>query len=167
MSVRSRKEEKILERLIFYSIAGAVFLLDFFSKQMVIQHLSLGESIPVIQGFFNLTLVHNTGTAFGMFKNGRYIFIGITGFSIAGLVFFFHYSREKHPLWKYAFGLLLGGALGNLLDRALKGHVIDFLDFYIENYHWYVFNIADSAISIAVALLFLDLLMQKNEAVNI
>jgi signal peptidase II len=166
MSVRTRKEEKILDCLIFYLIAVVIFLLDFFSKQMVIQHLSFGESIPVIQGFFNLTLVHNTGTAFGMFKNGRYIFIGITGFSIAGLLLFFHFSREKHPLWKYAFGLLLGGALGNLLDRAFKGHVIDFLDFYIGNYHWYVFNIADSAISIAVVLLFLDLWMQKKEPVN-
>jgi len=161
MSVRTRKEEKILDCFVLYFIAVFVFLLDFLSKQMVIQYLSYGESIPVIQGFFNLTLVHNTGTAFGMFKNGRLIFVGITTLSIAGLVSFFHFSREKHALWKYAFGLLLGGAVGNLLDRVEKGYVIDFLDFYIGNYHWYVFNIADTAISVAVVLLFLDLFMQR------
>lgn len=121
---------------------------NFFSKL-----LSVGETIPVVKDFFHFTLVHNTGMAFGLFKDHGIVFIVIPVIAIALLVYNIYYYRENEYLSRsyiFAFSLIMGGAFGNLIDRIWIGHVIDFLDFRI----FPVFNIADSAITVgAVTIL--------------
>ena len=154
-------------------VGGSVILLDQISKIYIDSAFHLHESLPVIPQFFSITYVRNPGAAFGIFASQSALFrtVLFTGVSIAALVFLFLmlYQAPKEDRWQMtALSLLLGGAVGNLLDRLRMGEVIDFLDFYIGTYHWPAFNVADSAISIGVTLLLLammrDVKMQKADA---
>ncbi len=115
--------------------------------------LSLGESLPVIHGLLHMSLVHNTGIAFGMFKDKGILFIIFPIIAIILLVFNIYYYRQNEEMlsrsYIFAISLILGGAIGNLIDRISYGYVIDFIDFRI----WPVFNIADTAISIGAILI--------------
>ena len=132
-------------------VIGIVFL-DRASKIFFSDMLSLGESIPVLRNIFHITLVHNTGIAFGLFKNQGIVFIIIPVIAIALIVFNIYYQRsnnEVNPMYIVGFSLILAGAIGNLIDRILFGYVIDFIDFRI----WPVFNLADSAITIGTLII--------------
>jgi len=116
------------------------------------QLLSMGESIPVIRNVFHLTLVHNTGIAFGLFKNQGIVFIVISAIAIIlfSTYLYLHREDERFGLFYiFAFSLIIGGALGNLIDRLYFGYVIDFIDFRV----WPVFNLADSAITIGTIII--------------
>lgn len=143
-------------------IALAVFIFDQLAKKYFSKSLSLGRSIPVIKNVFHLSLVHNTGVAFGLFKNQQALFIIITSIVILYIALALFLNRKQNSLSsRIAFGLILGGACGNLLDRLRLGFIVDFFDFRI----WPVFNIADSAITIGICLLAVDLIMRpKQEA---
>lgn len=143
-------------------IAIAVFLFDQLAKKYISKSLSLGRSIPVIKNVFHLTLVHNSGVAFGLFKNRQAFFIIVTSIVILCIALALFLNRKQNSLSRrIAFGLILGGACGNLLDRLRLGFIVDFFDFRI----WPVFNIADSAITIGICLLAVDLIMRpKQEA---
>ena len=140
--------------LLFLSTATvlSVIVFDRLTKIFFSGRLSLGESIPVIKNIFHFSLVHNTGIAFGMFKDGGIVFIIIPIIAII-FIFFNIYLHRQHKemgwLLVVAFSLILGGALGNLIDRLIFGYVIDFIDFRI----WPVFNIADSAITIGTVII--------------
>ena len=125
-----------------------VLALDQLSKFILNANLALNESIPLVKGVFSLTLVHNRGAAFGIFKNQLYIFIFISVIAIA-LVYSMLKNNKSGKLYSLSLSLILAGALGNLLDRVFLGYVIDFLDFHI----WPVFNIADSAITCGTLIL--------------
>ena len=128
----------------FWSVALAVFILDRVSKFFVLKLIPLNSSIDF--PIFSLTHVLNTGTAFGILKNASWFFvIFAAAVSVFLILKYRTFSLDLQPL----LGLILGGAVGNLLDRLLYGAVIDFVDFHF----WPAFNIADSAISIAVVLL--------------
>lgn len=131
----------------------AVVLLDRVTKVFFSNLLSLGESLPVVRDVLHMTLVHNTGIAFGLFKNQGAVFIIIPIIAVILLVFNIYYYRrsgeELSHLYILAFSLILGGAIGNLADRIIYGYVIDFIDFRI----WPVFNIADSAITIGAVII--------------
>ncbi len=149
--------------LILSAVGGSVILLDQISKIYIDQTFRLHESLPVIPQLFSITYVRNPGAAFGLFADQSSLFrtVLFAGVSIAALVFLFLmlYQAPKEDRWQItALSLLLGGATGNLLDRVRMGEVIDFLDFYIGTYHWPAFNVADSAITIGVAMLLLALL---------
>jgi len=126
--------------------------LDQLTKYLIPQLISPGESVIIIKNFFYITLVHNTGIAFGLFKNQTAIFIIISIVTIV-LIFFSILLRRKyreiHKSELFAFSLILAGAVGNLIDRLRFGYVVDFLDFRI----WPVFNIADSAITVGIILI--------------
>ena len=126
----------------------AVVILDQFSKYIVVENMALGESIPIIEEVFHLTYILNPGAAFGMFAHNRLFFIAIAVIVI-GIIIWARREILASP-WevKAGCGLFLGGAIGNLIDRARQGLVIDFFDFRI----WPVFNIADIAICIGVGL---------------
>ena len=128
---------------------------DRFSKIYFSKALTLGESWPVVRNIFHMTLVHNTGIAFGLFKNQGIVFIVIPIIAIILLVFnIYYYGNNKDDLSRtyiVAFSLILGGAIGNLIDRIYFGYVIDFIDFRI----WPVFNVADSAITIGAMIILL------------
>lgn len=132
----------------------AVVILDQFSKYIVVENMALGESIPIIEEVFHLTYILNPGAAFGMFAHNRPFFIAIAVIVI-GIIIWARREILASP-WevKAGCGLFLGGAIGNLIDRARQGLVIDFFDFRI----WPVFNIADIAICIGVGLIIWNLL---------
>jgi len=132
-----------------------VFILDQLVKHSIQQHFVPGQSLTVIDGFFSLTYVQNPGAAFGMFAYQMPFLIGITLAVIAAILFFY---RQIPPdlLLRLGVGLLLGGALGNLLDRIRFGYVIDYLDFYLSpELAWPTFNLADCAIIGGVCLIVL------------
>lgn len=132
----------------------AVVILDQFSKYIVVENMVLGESIPIIEEVFHLTYILNPGAAFGMFAHNRLFFIAIAVIVI-GIIIWARREILASP-WevKAGCGLFLGGAIGNLIDRARQGLVIDFFDFRI----WPIFNIADIAICIGVGLIIWNLL---------
>lgn len=132
----------------------AVVILDQFSKYIVVENMALGESIPIIEEVFHLTYILNPGAAFGMFAHNRLFFIAIAVIVI-GIIIWTRREILASP-WevKAGCGLFLGGAIGNLIDRARQGLVIDFFDFRI----WPIFNIADIAICIGVGLIIWNLL---------
>lgn len=132
----------------------AVVILDQFSKYIVVENMALGESIPIIEEVFHLTYILNPGAAFGMFAHNRLFFMAIAVIVI-GIIIWARREILASP-WevKAGCGLFLGGAIGNLIDRARQGLVIDFFDFRI----WPVFNIADIAICIGVGLIIWNLL---------
>jgi signal peptidase II len=116
--------------------------------------LTARPQIPIIPGFFALNFVTNTGVAFGIFQ-GFSTLLAFLGLAIvAGLLFYLpRASRLASPVELAALSLVLGGAVGNLVDRARLGHVVDYLDFFIGSYHWPAFNLADSAIFVGVSML--------------
>ena len=138
-------------------IAVAVAALDQASKLLILRRLRPGRAIPAIAGFFNLTLVHNQGTAFGLFYRHGIVFIFLSLATIAALALFYRRLLALGANARWSAGLILGGAAGNLIDRVFRGAVVDFLDFYLtwggEEYHWPAFNLADSVICVGVGLL--------------
>ncbi len=149
------KNDKYAHFDIFLSlfIVAAIVGLDRLSKVFFSHLLQLGESLPIIRNIIHMTLVHNTGIAFGLFKNQGIVFIIIPLIMIVLLIYnFYHYkynSENFSRLYIIAVSLILAGAVGNLIDRIFYGYVIDFIDLRI----WPVFNIADSAITIGAFLL--------------
>ncbi len=132
--------------------------LDQVTKLLVLQNLALGSHIPVGPGFFNLVHVHNKGAAFSLLNSipvgfTRPFFILTTGL-VLGVVGYFWWRLPKTD-WSAALGysLIMGGALGNLIDRVRLGEVVDFLDFYRGGYHWPAFNVADSMVCLGAAVL--------------
>lgn len=148
-------------------VAFVALVLDQITKIAVIKYLDLYERIEVIP-FFNLTHVHNPGAAFSFLGDAggwqRWFFtaiaIGVSGL----LLYWLRKNKATQVSQNLAFTLILGGAIGNVIDRALYGYVIDFLDVYVGNHHWPAFNIADSAICIGAALLLWDAWKQPAES---
>ena len=142
-------------RILFVSVL--LVFADQISKILIRINMSLYESIPVITNFFNLTYVTNDGMAFGInFPFGIYIFSTI---SLIFTVFLFWYLwtiKEEGIVIRTGVALIIAGAVGNLIDRIFLGSVVDFLDFMIGNYHWYVFNFADSYVTVGMGFILYD-----------
>ena len=130
-------------------IISSIFFLDQLTKILASNFLKLNHAFPVIKGVMYLTLVHNRGAAFGMFKNKLWLFIFSALFAITLIYMELRSDKGERPfIYRLALGLILAGALGNLIDRLLFGYVVDFLDFRI----WPVFNVADSSVTIGAIL---------------
>ena len=159
MPVRRGKEKTAsLSRGTFLFLAGLVVLADQFTKVLAQTFLISGASLPILGNFFHLTLVQNEGIAFGLFQGAEKTLLVIIPLSIVGLVFFGLRSHPGRWMTQGGIGLILGGAVGNWIDRIRVGAVIDFLDFRI----WPVFNFADTAITVGVGLFLLELLKKPN-----
>ena len=142
---------------------GIILILDQAVKWIALRHLPLGLPTPVIDGFFSLTLVMNPGLAFGMLgtvpPGWRWVVALLSVFAVGVLATLAtRLLPEGGRIAALAIGMIFGGAAGNLIDRARFGAVVDFLDFYWRGWHWPAFNVADSAISVGVALLALRML---------
>ncbi|MEK6942530.1 MAG: signal peptidase II [Nanoarchaeota archaeon] len=137
------------KNIFVFSVAAIVVFLDQLTKWIIRKNFSLNESLPVIKNIFHITYVTNTGSAFSLFQGMNAVFIIIFFAVIFGIVYSVKKIKNDEKPMQFAVGLLLGGAVGNLIDRLFLGHVTDFLDFRI----WPVFNVADSAISVSVVLL--------------
>jgi signal peptidase II len=134
--------------MLLYGVALLWVVLDQFSKYFILETFGLGQSLPILPPIFHLTLVHNTGIAFGLFQNSPFVLTTLIAVCVLALLFFSYKIFKKSSYEQIAYGLILGGAIGNLIDRVRFGWVVDFLDFRI----WPVFNLADSGITIGVIL---------------
>lgn len=152
-----------------FLIALLVIGVDRFSKWLVATRISLHDSVLVLPGFFRLTHVQNSGAAFGLFADSasQWTAAILILFSVLALVVVSALLwKNSHAITTTGVGLalILGGAVGNLWDRLLNGHVVDFFDFYVGSYHWPAFNVADSAIVVGALLLVAEILFAKAPA---
>lgn len=140
-------------------VAMAIFACDQFTKWLIVRNLELHQVIPVFGDFFAITSHRNRGAAFGLLQNQRWFFIAFTVLVVIGIIYYMYKMlAENKRLVPIALALVLGGALGNFLDRLLFGEVVDFLQFYFAfaDYYFPNFNVADSAICVGVSLILLD-----------
>jgi signal peptidase II len=130
-------------------VSAVVVVIDQVTKALTRTNLDLYDSIPVIPNFFHLTYVTNDGMAFGLnFPGGIYLFSAVS-IILTGVIFFYLWKEQhNHILMRLGLALILAGAVGNLIDRILFGTVVDFFDFMIAGHHWYIFNIADSSVTV-------------------
>lgn len=142
--------------MVYYLIALIVFLIDQGTKYLIATRLELQEQIPVIGNFFLITSHRNRGAAFGILEGQRWFFFVVTVVVVIGIVWYLNKVRKTQKLLPTALGLVLGGAIGNFLDRMLTGEVVDFLQLNFGSYTFPIFNVADSSIVIGVALIILD-----------
>ncbi|MBU1188748.1 MAG: lipoprotein signal peptidase [Gammaproteobacteria bacterium] len=144
-------------------LAVLVIVLDQYSKWLVLQHFELYESLR-LSSWFNLTLAYNTGAAFSFLNDAggwqRWLFV-VLAVVITGVLLVWLQRARHLRLQALALALVIGGAIGNVIDRIRLGHVIDFIDWHYRDWHWPVFNLADSAISVGVVLLIADSLLSS------
>lgn len=138
----------------------SIFLLDRFTKVLVINNLTLGESLSVIDGFFNITYVNNHGAAFGIL-DGKVIFIVIVSVLIFAYLIYEIRKDSHSKLITTSISFVIGGLLGNLFDRVVYGHVIDFFDFNFFGYDFAIFNVGDAFIVIGTILLAIGFLLEE------
>jgi signal peptidase II len=139
-----------------------ILSVDQWTKYSIQKRLPLHHTVSVVKGFFNLTHVRNPGGAFGILggEGGRLsssLFVLVSLIAIGIIIFFFFKTREDEKILSLAFSMVLSGAIGNLIDRFRIGEVIDFFDFQISSFHWPAFNIADSAITIGIGLILVEI----------
>ena len=157
----------------FYLIAVAIILLDQATKRVIVGTLRLGQGLPIVPGFFDLVLVLNPGAAFSFLatlpdsvRNPFFITISVT----AVILILVYRTRhlQQHELASLSLALVLGGAIGNLIDRLRYGMVVDFLLVHVYEYHWPAFNVADAAISVGVTLMVLEMVLEwRRERKNV
>ena len=141
----------------FVIVALLVIILDQLTKYYVVANFYLGESVPVIENIFHWTYILNPGAAFGMFEGSRWFFVVIAIGVLVGIWYMKDEINEGGWMMQYGAALFGGGAIGNLIDRARSGLVIDFFDFRI----WPVFNVADIAICVGVAMILWKILQTE------
>jgi len=146
-----------------------VVLLDQASKQLIVASFMLYENQEILP-VFNLTLVYNKGAAFSFLSDQpgwqRWFLAGVAAVVTLVMILWLRGLKQHERLTAMALGLIIGGAVGNLIDRVLLGHVVDFLDFHFGQHHWPAFNVADSAISIGVAIMLYEILFGPKEPKN-
>ncbi|WKL02997.1 signal peptidase II [Paenibacillus amylolyticus] len=147
--------------MVYYILAFIVFLLDQGTKYLIATWMELKEEIPVIGNFFVITSHRNSGAAFGILQDQRWFFIVVTLIVVVALIWYLQKVKDTlHKLLPVALSLVLGGAIGNFLDRALTGEVVDFVQLNFGSYTFPIFNIADSAICIGVGLIIVETLLE-------
>lgn len=147
--------------IVYYMVALIVVVIDQVTKYMIVKTMELSETIPLIEGVFHITSHRNRGAAFGILQDARWFFVVITVIVVAAIFWYLPRIRDQ-KMSSWGFALILGGAVGNFIDRLLKGEVVDFLDFRLI--HFPIFNVADSCIVIGVGLLLLDTLREAKQA---
>ena len=137
---------------VFFALAAAVVVADQVTKAIVTGALRPGEARPILDDVLRIVFSQNSGALFGLFKDNAAMF-GVVSLGVIGLIVFYHGRAGGSSYMTITLGLLLGGAIGNMLDRLRLGYVVDFVDGGIGNVRWYTFNVADAAISLAILLL--------------
>lgn len=161
--------QKQANGLIYLWLSVVAFILDLFTKWLVVSHFELYESVNILP-IFNLTYVRNYGAAFSFLADHsgwqKYFFVLIAVVISALLLFWLAKTPRQKILMNSAYALIIGGALANMTDRLYHGFVVDFLDFYWQIYHYPVFNVADIAICVGAGLLILDYLKNERKQVK-
>lgn len=151
------------------AIAGLVLVLDQLTKLYIVSRFSLHESVTIVEDFFHIIYIRNPGAAFGIFAGSAAsfripFFLTLSVVAVVGMLFFYKTATEK--ILRIAISLIMGGAVGNMIDRARLGEVIDFIDVHWYDHHWPAFNVADSAITIGVGLLILDMIIKERQKLH-
>ncbi len=158
----------LLRYLLLASVTGVVIVVDQITKFYIMETMRPHESIPIVPNLFSLTYIRNPGAAFGILAGSsnafRMVFFGLTSIFALGLLGTILFRMpERDWMGRLSVVGILGGAIGNLIDRLRYGEVIDFLDVYVESYHWPAFNVADSAITVGVIFLIIHFAFEKKE----
>lgn len=140
------------------------FFIDQIVKILVSNNLELNKSVEIVKNFLSITYVQNDGAAWSLFSGNRILLITITLIAIALIYFFLIKGRNLKKFDIIVYGLLLGGIIGNLMDRVIFGYVIDYLDFYLFNYNYPIFNLADTFIVISVFFIIIDMFRSEKNA---
>ncbi len=153
-------------RKTLFFIAGLIVLLDQITKEIVLKKLPFYDSVTVVTGFFSLTNIRNPGGAFGLMANQPpfvrvFFFIFVSALFIIMIYFFYLKIPAGYFKLRMGIAMIVGGAMGNMIDRIRFGYVVDFLDFYLKNFHWPAFNVADSAITIGITIFAYHLIFDK------
>lgn len=148
--------------LFLFVVSSVLIVIDQYTKFMVTLYIPLNYSVKVVEGFFNLTHIRNSGVAFGIFADLQselkpYLLIFVSVIAIVAILAIFHQTEKDKRLVQNGLVLIFSGAIGNLIDRVLHKEVIDFVDFFVENQHWPAFNVADSCITIGVMFMVADM----------
>lgn len=155
----AREEAQGGDSLIYYFISLLIIFLDQLSKWAIVQYMDLYESIPIVKGWFHITSSRNRGAAFGILQNKQWFFIILTLIVILFLIYYIYKIHKAQKLFALSLSFILGGAIGNLIDRITTGEVVDFIDVRIINYP--IFNLADSAIVVGVILMIWEMFFSK------
>ena len=139
---------------IFFGLAAAIVVADQLTKVWIRASIAPGNSVSIVGDYLRLVHSQNNGALFGLFRESALLF-GLASIVVIGLIVGYHARSGRSSYMSVALGLLLGGALGNLIDRLRLGHVVDFVDAGIGSLRWYTFNVADAAISFAIIFLIL------------
>ena len=136
----------------FLGLAGTVVVLDQLAKAWLVSNLVPGQTVDVLGDYVRFVFSQNSGALFGLFRDSALLF-GLVSLGVIGLIVGYHSRSERSLYLSVALGFLLGGAVGNVLDRLRLGYVVDFVDIGIGTLRWYIFNVADAAISAAIVML--------------
>ncbi|HLS35884.1 MAG TPA: signal peptidase II [Bacillota bacterium] len=147
----------------FYLVAIVVIAIDQITKWLIIKQMELRESIPIIENFFYITSHRNKGAAWGILQDQMLFFYIITVIVVIGIIYYMEKHLRDNKFMAFAFSLILGGAIGNFIDRLFRKEVVDFLDVYIFTYDYPVFNVADMALVIGVALVVIATFIEERK----
>jgi signal peptidase II len=150
---------------IYYGIAVLIVALDQLTKWLVLKNMELGERIVLADPYFAWLSHRNRGAAWGMLEGQMWLFAVITIVVIAGILYYFHKYAKGKPLFQVSLMLLLGGAIGNFIDRLVRGEVVDFVDILIPviNYDFPIFNVADAALTVGVVLMIIVIFIDEKQ----
>lgn len=148
---------------LYYIIALIVIAIDQFTKWLVVNKMELYEQIPIIENFFYFTSHRNSGAAWGILQGQMMFFYIITAIVLIGIIYYMEKYARDNKFLAISLSLLLGGAIGNFIDRLLHQEVVDFLDVMILKYDFPIFNIADSALVVGVILVFIATLIEEKK----
>ncbi|MET0785786.1 MAG: signal peptidase II [Paenisporosarcina sp.] len=148
---------------IYYLVAVIIVALDQWTKWLVLKNMELGERIPLMEPTFALLSHRNRGAAWGMLEGQIWLFSIVTIIVIAGILYYFHKEAKGKPIFQLSLMILLGGAIGNFIDRLFRGEVVDFIDVLIPiiKYDFPIFNIADAALTIGVVMVMIVLFLEE------
>ncbi|WP_409368278.1 signal peptidase II [Lysinibacillus sp. 38-6] len=149
----------------YYGLAAFVIILDQWTKWLIVKNMEFGERISVWDPWFGILSHRNRGAAWGMLEGQMWLFSIVTVAVIGAIIYFYHKEAKGKPLFQVGLMLLLGGAIGNFIDRLFRGEVVDFVDVLIPimNYDFPIFNIADAALTIAVVVLMIGLIAEDKK----
>lgn len=147
----------------YYVLTLLVILLDQWTKWLIVKSMEIGESVPVIENLLHITSHRNRGAAWGMLEGQFWLFYIITAIVVVGIIYFMQKEAKGKPLMKVSLAVLLGGAIGNFIDRLFRGEVVDFVQTFIWSYRFPIFNIADAALTIGVILLFIAMFIEDRK----
>ncbi|MFJ7738484.1 signal peptidase II [Lysinibacillus sp. NPDC097287] len=149
----------------YYGLAAFAILLDQWTKWLIVKNMDYGERISVWDPWLGILSHRNRGAAWGMLEGQMWLFTIVTVGVIIAIIYFYHKEAKGKPIFQVGLMLLLGGAIGNFIDRLFRGEVVDFVDVLIPviNYHFPIFNVADAALSIAVVVLMIGLIIEDKK----